>query len=208
MGLLTRAVKDLLRGDEFRQWFGRSRLIDDNGDPMRLFHITANDFDAFKAGGNDPELSGRAIWLGDDPSWLPANHNVGARDGFRQGANTIPVYARMENPLYIDEPEMLAWARAAFTKNNNNAFPHYLTDDSIKAVRDEGYDGIYVSRDVFPNEPTSRNEYILFDPGQIKSAVSNTGAFSRIDPRIIASVLASVGGAGLLGRAGGSQNRA
>ena len=189
MGLLTKAVRELLETPEFKQWFGRSKMINEDGSPMKLFHATAKDFDAFKPGGYDPELSGRAIWLGDDPSWLPAAHNVGARDGFKEGTQTIPVHVRMEKPLWIDEPGMLEWARAVYGKN----LPYLMPDDVVKNIREDGYDGVRVSPDAFKSSRPGDGEYIVFEPEQIKSAISNTGEFSLKDPRIIAGILGAAG---------------
>jgi hypothetical protein len=197
-------VKKLIGTDEFKQWFRNSKLINEDGSPMTLYHITRKDFEAFKPGGFDPELSGKAIWLGDDRAHLPAFHNVDGRDGgFRDGTHIIPVHARMERPLWIDEPEMREWAVSAFPGGKN--FPYLMSDDAVKAVKDEGYDGIIWSKDAFgkphpdtPPEWHPRSEYVVFEPEQIKSAISNTGEFSLTDPRLIRSLIAAAGGGGLL----------
>jgi len=211
MGLLSlKAVKKLIGTDEFKQWFRNSKLINEDGSPMTLYHITKGKFDAFKPGGHDPEISGKAIWLGDDREYLPANHNVrkNSRDlfdpeNFQQDTHIIPVHARMERPLWIDEPEMREWAVSAFPGGKN--FPYLMPDDAVKAVKDEGYDGIIWSKDAFgkphpdtPPEWHPRSEYIVFEPEQIKSAISNTGEFSLTDPRLIRSLIAAGGAGGLL----------
>ena len=205
MGLLNlKSVKKLIGTDEFKQWFRNSKLINEDGSPMTLYHITKNKFDAFKPGGHDPELSGRAIWLGDDKTYLPAGHNVMAGGGrFQEGTHVIPVHVRMERPLWIDEPEMREWAQTVFPGSKN--FPYLMPEEAVKAVKDEGHDGIIWSKDAFgkpppdtPDEFMPRSEYIVFDGDQLKSAISNTGEFSLTDPRLIRSLIAAVGGGGLL----------
>lgn len=159
---------------EFKNWFGNSQLLDESGKPKVFYHTTAKDFDKFKPGGFDPELSGPAMWFGDDPAALPAAHNV-RKD--TEGANVMPVYLRMQRPLVMDDQASKEWARSAFA-DDWREFPLLVTDKIVKDIKDEGYDGI-----IF-RHGDGNTEYITFDPTQIKSAIGNEGTFDPANPVI------------------------
>jgi hypothetical protein len=172
----------------FRRFFGNSKLRDEYGEPQRLYHATPENFSEFKAGGIDPKISGSAIWLGPYADYQPAFHRIGGSqtNRFREGANVMPLYARMENPLLIDDKAMEDWASAVFADGDGN-FPNLMPQHWVDNIRSEGYDGIMYARPekVFPSGETSRDqEYIVFDPKQIKSAIGNRGTYDPEDPDI------------------------
>ena len=161
-------------GDNFKQWFGSSKIKDENGDPLVLYHITKENFKAFIPGGKNPKLSGEAIWLTDSPTHQPAAHNVGGRNGnFKDGTQVIPLYCKMVHPLIIDDKSMLEWFNSAFIQDGNSMAPQVLTTENIKEIKSDGYDGIifYTSKVFGSNAPS---EYIVFNPNQVKSALSNS----------------------------------
>ena len=180
-------ASELSLDPNFRRFFGNSKATDEYGEPMRFYHATANDFSAFKPGGDDPEMSGSAIWLSPYADYQPAYHNVGARGGgFREGARVLPLYARMQNPLTLDDPDMLSWAREVFA-GGSSAFPRMLPQNWVDDIRSEGYDSIiYKSK---PLKDVSGKEYpsdesMVFEPTQIKSATGNRGTYDPDDPDI------------------------
>jgi len=169
---------------EFKNWFAYSKLLDDEGKPLRLYHATARDFDRFKPGGLDPTLSGRAMWFTDDKEYQPAMHNIGTlREGqFREGTNVMPVYLKMERPLVIDNLDMLKWAQKAFA-GGSREFPYLMPQKWVDEVRrNDEYDGIIL--DLPSQERGREREYIVFEPTQIKSAIGNEGTFDPTNPVI------------------------
>lgn len=179
---------------EFKDWFGYSKVVDDQGKPMVVYHATVGDFSEFKVGGSDPTVSGHAIWFTDSKGHQPANHNVGAkRDGSaRDGHNVMPVYLSMKRPLIIDDKVSAEWARSAFA-GGSMEFPQLLPKRWVEAVRAGGeYDGIIydakaLAKDYGWSDPPE-NEYIVFDPTQIKSATGNNGKFDRSNTDITKSL--------------------
>lgn len=165
----------------FKKWFGGSQIINEDGSPKVLYHATAKDFNVFVPGGI-PEKgrnldSGYAVWLGANPEYQPAMHNIAGREGkFREGTNVMPVYVSSKSPLVIDDKEMLNWARDVFA-NGSMEFPHLMPQKWVDAVKDAGYDSIIYDD---PNKTGDINnvEYIVFEPNQIKSAIGNRGTFS------------------------------
>jgi hypothetical protein len=174
----------------FKRWFGQSKIVDAEGNPQRLYHITTGNFDVFKPGGFDPGMSGRAIWLTPYPHDIPAAHNTMdfGKKGlvYRSGASIMPLWARVENPLYILDADDAQYAERF--KLDSFGFPATLSDKSIAAMKKAGHDGIvfgqWRSREGFDLATGRGVEVIVFDPTQIKSAIGNRGTFDPNDPRI------------------------
>ncbi len=167
----------------FKRWFGNSAIVDAEGRPQVLYHQTRQDFTTFIPGGWLPDLSGRAIWLTAYPHDIPSGHNVMATD---EGARVLPVYARIERPLYITDADEAAFANRY--KMDSFAFPMTISDASLAALRRDGYDGIvyahWKSSEGFDLETGRNVEVIAFDPTQIKSATGNRGTWDPTDPDI------------------------
>ncbi len=172
----------------FWEWFGDSKVVDAEGNPLVVYHATTENFDVFKPGGNDPSLSGHAIWFTDSREYQPAAHNIGAmRDGSaRAGHNVMPVYLSMRRPLVIDDRTSLEWARSVFA-NGSQEFPQLLPKAWVDAVRAGGeYDGIIydaksLAKDMgWKDSPV--NEYIVFESNQIKSVFNKN---PTNDPNIL-----------------------
>lgn len=180
---------------QFREWFGSSKVRDENGEPMRMYHITPHDFDTFHPGGKEvldghPKgQSGRAIWFSPDKEEQPAAHNTRTRSGYQPGTNVMPVYLRIERPLLIDSETMMEWARNAFGEGSS-MFPQIMLSKWVDAVKEGGYDGIiFKGKDLGWGQ--NGDEYIAFEPEQIKSAIGNNGDFSKESPVITKSTQAA-----------------
>jgi len=161
---------------QFRKWFGNSKITNEDGSPMVLYHATAKDLSILKPGGFDVKMSGPAIWMSDRSDIQPAMHNIGSMtEPFREGANVMPLYAKIENPLVLDDDAMLDWARKSFA-NGSKEFPELISKEYADAIKAEGYDGIIYATTDPDNKPY--NEIIAFQSNQLKSAIGNTGEFN------------------------------
>lgn len=145
--------------ENFKRWFDGSKVVDENGKPLKLQHVTSEDFDTFdlsKAGKNTNEsLNLKGIWLGDDE--LADTADIIFRTNInnpKQSVRRLPVYVNMRNPYRV--------------KNLNEFFANNSTENLIK----QGYDGVINTGADFGG-----TEYIAFNPNQIKS-VNNSGAWS------------------------------
>jgi len=172
----------------FQRFFGNSKLRDEYGEPQRLYHSTPEDFSEFKAGGVNPAISGNAIWMGPYADYQPAFHRISGPGGrqFKEGTRVLPLYARMQNPLLIDDKAMQDWASTVFA-GGSREFPHLMPQHWVDNIRSEGYDGVMYTppETVSPSGETSKNhEYIVFDPKQIKSAIGNRGTYDPDNPDI------------------------
>lgn len=177
---LLEIFKHKLLHDEsaFKQWFGNSKIIDDEGNPAICYHASPNDFKEFIPGGVDPKISGYAMWFSMDPHNQPAAHNTNVRGGYRTGTNVMPVYIKMERPLVIDTIIDLEWARQVFA-NGSSEFPQIMLHDWVKEVTKDGeYDGIYFDAKAL-GWRDGVVELVVFNPKQVKSALGNSGDFGN-----------------------------
>lgn len=104
--------------------------------------------------------------------------------GAARGSNVIPAYISLKNPKIVDffNRHKITESRIDVREKNyrNNAA---LVNSTIKEAQKEGYDGVIFNG---INDEYSQMEggkygrvVIAFNPNQIKSAIGNTGAFSK-----------------------------
>jgi hypothetical protein len=179
---------------EFKRWFGDSKVVDENGKPIRAFHGTSNEFTEFKsqrdlAAEGDPFFS----YFGevtDHPSslgfWFSAESQnkrryvkgnaeavASAFAGQATGSAVYPVFLSIKNPR-----EFLNW------DDLNLAVEKAGSSSSLREkLLNEGYDGLVI-RDSQTDLNVLRDDWVAFKPTQVKSATGNTGAFSPTNPDI------------------------
>jgi hypothetical protein len=168
--------------EAFKRWSGGLPVHESYEDRssdrgiFKLFHMTRADFSEFIPGGLDPMDSGPAIFLSTNPSAGSATFRVGSEQrGFREGARTMPVYAKLKSPLVVDSKEMLDFARESFA-DGSLEFPQLIAKETVDALKSEGYDSV-----IFDGKGVgwrdAENEILVFNPTQIKSATGNIGTY-------------------------------
>ena len=158
-GTVTKAA--IAKTPQFKKWFGGSKVVDDAGEPLVVYHGTTakTDFNEFKPQQGALPGAGAGFYFGRDPKKLPIAHRRTTVE--ESGRERIyPVYLRMEKP-FVDKRGGSGW----------------LGPDDVTRLKSQGYDGIIM------HKKTGDPEYIVFDPSQIKSTY-NKGAFDPTDPRI------------------------
>ncbi|MCL2017991.1 MAG: hypothetical protein FWG80_04455 [Alphaproteobacteria bacterium] len=141
---------------EFKNWFGDSKVVDETGKPMIVYHGTDATFDTFDDKFFKVGVTGKGFYFTD------SNESGG---GF--GQNVMPVYLSLQNPLdfsKVDYETVLGMVRAEMMDMNPQEF-----QDLVKS---KGFDGII-----------NYGHYVAFEPNQIKS-VDNRGAFDPKNPNI------------------------
>jgi hypothetical protein len=176
----VKAAQEILpaaeREENLQKFLGNSRIRE------RLYHATPKDFKQFKPGGDDPTMSGPAIWLTPDATKQPAAHNIGSRtQEFREGVNVMPVHVQARSPLMLDDKLSIEWARDVFA-DGSREFPDLISPKTIEELKKEGYDSI-IHADPYGNRD-GEQEIIMFEPNKIKSAIGNRGTFDIEDPDI------------------------
>ena len=163
---------------EFQRWFGDSKVVDADGNPLVVYHGTSKDkdFDKFKVGP-------RGAWFTTNPSEASAyaeENDSGykivdydPKTGYVRkdiSARVIPTYLSIKNPARLSQPqkEKLQYA-TNYAKAQKEVF---------EELRSSGYDGVDMGGGIW---------VVLNSPSQIKSAIGNRGTFDPNDPRIQAS---------------------
>ena len=199
-----------VRTTAFKNWFGdwentpenASKAIDENGEPIVVYHGSSQWFTSFKNEpehhsdapdksifmSNDRELSNSYIsWYGEsDGSLPPMAHDVYLNENdprhkqyswgvYREGG-IYPLFANIKHPLTIDFKGKL-WIDAGDGRDINEI----VKDAQLSG----GYDGVIARNikdvgitDLDISELPVSNDYVAFNSNQVKSAISNIGDFS------------------------------
>jgi hypothetical protein len=89
--------------------------------------------------------------------------------------NVMPVYVRAENPFDYENPKHVSALDISPSDKEDIAFGDWGTIEDRKtqeAIKNAGFDSFYIKEGGYKN-------LAVYDPNQIKSAIGNTGAFSR-----------------------------
>lgn len=188
-GLVGGSSKAVTQTEAFKKWFGNSKVVDENGNPLVVYHGTTSDFTMFdvsKLGANaDHPSATLGFFFAKDPEL--ANDFAGQE---RTGGKVIPVYLKMENPYYMEAKD---WADDLdFWKGVRGAIGgHGVSyDDSVDHygkmydwLDSKGYDGLIIkgSEDNGGYPELLQDNYVVFHSNQIKSAIGNKGTFDPED---------------------------
>jgi hypothetical protein len=162
------------RSKNFDEWFGDSLVKNKDGTPKTVYHGTSSDFSVFRPSSTGEFGPGiYATDLADEASSYAGTHPEGT------GQNVMPVHIRMEQPFVAKDPSDF-WEK----------FGGKTDADAIQNARKAGYDGVIIERPYtiydekrkqFYQTGKNHTHYVVFDPGQIKSAIGNSGKFSLKD---------------------------
>lgn len=196
-------------GPAFSRWFGDSKVVDAQGEPLVVWHGHRKNVDVFHE--FDPE---RVVDIG---------FHFGTKRAAEEFGTVRPFYLSLQNPLRLDDPgdwlsgtfsryggvpvlDLLAWAgvidepeyetaynkiqvlkRESLDNNFHNGSRGWTllraAQSAIIArlLEKHGYDGI-----VYKNETESKGStsWIALRPEQIKSADDNIGTYDPQSPDI------------------------
>ena len=157
----------------FKTWFGSSKAVDAQGQPLVLYRGSVG----------DEGPSGSRGWFTTSPEAASMFSVKGSDIGDPGGAVVTPAYLSLKNPLIIDAAGA-DWDRVPFGDPRDKLFQ--TTDQIAAFAREEKYDGVIirnVNEDDDIVDPGIIDVFVAFRPEQIKSATGNSGAFDPKDPR-------------------------
>lgn len=173
----------------FKKWFAKSKIVDESGNPLVVYHGTNNEFDTF-----DKNKIGTAT---DDGIWGRGFY-FGSVSDTSYGTVKMPVYLKMENPFIVNDYKTVeeiadyldVWeGNFNFDENNKVVmFSQSQLNQITSHIKEKGHDGIIVKLG------EKWIEYVVFEPEQIKS-IDNTGAFDVNNPNIYKQGTAKTKGA-------------
>ena len=189
----------------FKRWFGESKVVDGDGQPMVMYHGTSADITEFT-----PRQAG-AIFVTSNPQFAAAFSGLSAaraRASKRDGAeNIIPVFVRAESPFDLDNKKQVAALRQHLSSDsvlddaelkkhgvrdvetviqflmhgdrNDTRIWAVIEAPSVQAaIKEAGHDGFYV----YENGEKNLGVYAST---QLKSATGNNGQFDPNNPKIL-----------------------
>lgn len=156
----------------FKRWFSHSRVVDENGQPLVVYHGTSRKFTefdlSFAGSNNDPGMWGKGFYFSDRMTM-----------GKAYGSTLIPVFLSLQNPFIVRQVSRLP---REMRPVHDAAGASRLRQKLI----DQGYDGV-IHYEV-GDTPNKLGQLVAFYPGQIKSAVANRGTFDPANPNIYDSL--------------------
>ena len=185
-GNIQKSAREQTETEEFKRWFANSKVVDDNGKPIVVYHGSPSYDRFYKFRKGKSGYLGPGIYLTNEEQYAK-----GYAEKQGPGGQMYALYAKIQNPLYVtnlSEPakEILhaAYGTRAESvyrkrKENNTFETYWVTNADIKKLQAAGYDGI-----IWGNDKTTNKEYVVFSQEQIKSATDNVGTFDPQNPDI------------------------
>ena len=156
----------------FYNWFGDSKVVDNQGRPLVVYHGTNAEFNAFSKEKQKRSIFGKGFYFTDSIQWAKQFINpIFWKNISDNDKRVMPIYLSIKNPYIAD------------TVNNDS-----------ELLQEQGYDGIIIRhRDTkylsehpdanIEDAPIKNTTFISFEPNQIKST-SNKGTFSKDNDNI------------------------
>ena len=189
---------------EFRRWFGASKVVDGQGQPLVVWHASPPQIDPFYE--FDP---GRVADIG---------FHFGTEKAASEFGKPRPFYLSIQNPIRLEDPgdwfygvgrgwsvqDQLArdglidrhqyevfHVAAEVLRADRKAHgytPRWtqerakLSEKMRRILLDKGFDGVVYTNE---SEDYGSTSWIAFAPTQIKAAVGNRGTFDPNDPNVL-----------------------
>lgn len=179
-----------VRAANFKEWFGDSKVVDEAGAPLVMYHGTAADFSTFSLQRSAAEGTvGRAVYLSPSPNYA-ARFAEGAATGSNASASVMSVFVSARRVLDLMRDEVTAADVAALKKAG--ALPDTFSAEGATlthaqlykfmvdrigtqavgdAYKSAGWDAVRFS------EAFGGDAVAVFRPEQVKSAIGNSGRF-------------------------------
>jgi GNAT superfamily N-acetyltransferase len=155
---LTPEQYKLVRTPEFKVWFGdwendpknASKVIDENGEPLVVYHYSNKDFNIFRNNGFIETLSGAVKNYG---VYFANDYNSREFYFKNKGNYEYECFIRLINPFY----------------NDNYRWSQIINEERFSFLKENNFDGIITNG--------SLNEYIVLKSNQIKLADGTNTTF-------------------------------
>jgi hypothetical protein len=174
--------------DAFKRFIKDTQVVDKDGNPLVVYHGTSKEFSAFdkrKLGKNTGDATAKlGFFFGAkaevSDSFMRPNSRSD-KENYLIGANLMPVYLSIKNPIEMDGDKfaatIVALQRMPITKAKK-----YISD-FIKNVKEAGHDGLLIKaqedrrKSFFGMDELTADNWVAFEPAQIKSAIGNKGTY-------------------------------
>jgi hypothetical protein len=154
-----------VRTESFKDWFGDSKVVDENGEPLVVRHVTDAEFNTF----DKEHLGANTDLNAADENYAKTAHigfwfNSGGDLSSAYMERHIDAYLSLKNPMRFGSLSELAEELSGYES----------AKDFVSEVSRKGHDGVVIRDEEFGGD-----SYAVFEPNQIKSATDNNGEFSK-----------------------------
>ena len=188
-----------VRTANFKKWFGdwendpenASKVLDENGEPMVVYHGRSADFNTFekKEGvrfimGLEDKVKAEGFFF--SPDRALAEEFAGNAARHRGGkANVVPCYLNIRKPMDLTGEDydriyedVTGWDYTVGMDTQDNLWGIMDEEGMADKIKEKGYDGAIFVEEVDDNYEPTKISYCALDANQIKSADKNNGEFS------------------------------
>jgi predicted ABC-type ATPase len=163
--------KDDSKAQNFAEWFGDSKVVDADGNPLVVYHGTASKFDEFSPDKGFSTTDRIGSWFGIDSTIADQRSSAHAKiNADKAGQSTVPVFLNIEKPLVLENREQL-----------NEYIAKNLTIE--KSFYDKDV------KDIFEPEYSEAPKYYIGKSGDIDKYYIDNDARYRINMDVISGSL-------------------
>lgn len=173
---------DPVKLQNFWNWFGNSKLIDEQGRPLVVYHGTNAKFNIFN---------------NEKPIWVTPRERYASM--YSDTGNVMPVYAKLENPanvdningtLHAEKAQQISQATGISEDELYNIYKDIMgnTVSTYVLINSRGFRDALIKKgfDGIKAYEAPHKTYAVFEPNQIKS-INNNGEFSMSSDNIYES---------------------
>lgn len=188
-----------VRTTNFKNWFGdwendpenASKVVDDNGEPMVVWHGRSAEFNTFekKEGvrfimGLEDKVKAEGFFFSPDKGLAEefASNSSRHRGG---KANVVPCFLNIRKPMDLTGEDydriyedVTGWKYMVGMDTQDNLWGIMDEEGMADKIKEKGYDGAIFVEEVDDSYEPTKISYCTLDANQIKSAENNNGDFS------------------------------
>jgi len=150
-----------------------SKVVDENGEPMVVYHGTGRDIESFDAGkSGDLQVNGNRTGAWGSyfsPSSKEASIYAEMSGGYQ---NVVPVTMNLKNPYVMNRFEWGKHTKKSALMDSKEEGRKYA-EQVRSEIEEKNHDGIVIRDRGF------NDEWVAFNPTQVKSATGNVGAYGQ-----------------------------
>ena len=188
-----------VRTTNFKNWFGdwendpdnASKVVDENGEPMVVWHGRSAEFNTFekKEGvrfimGLEDKVKAEGFFFSPDKGLA---EEFAANSSRHRGgkANVVPCFLNIRRPMDLTGEDydriyedVTGWEYMVGMDTQDNLWGIMDEEGMADKIKDKGYDGAIFVEEVDDSYEPTKISYCALDSNQIKSAENNNGDFS------------------------------
>lgn len=188
-----------VRTTNFKNWFGdwendpenASKVVDENGEPMVVWHGRSAEFNTFEKKEGVRFIMGLEDKVKAEGFFFSPNKGLAeefASNSFRHRggkANVIPCFLNIRKPMDLTKEDydriyedVTGWDYIVGMDTQDNLWGIMDEEGMADKIKEKGYDGAIFVEEVDDSYEPTKISYCALDANQIKSADNNNGDFS------------------------------